>query len=759
MSTELTKITGLTDLEFTNLLNSTPLEKFSTSYEALTKSAVSPDKEFESSMFQLAFDKLQSKLYNLLPFFIGFELVRKSDDNSKAIGVFAFKSDNGQILFVPAFFINGKIKDLDIMYSRNNNQFYPLSEDFAELFLKDDATGMGSVSQDSRKEIQRDQNPVDFRNLAVPPRTGRTVLASFMDYVEESDNIVKQATWDILEHNPGYVAALRGFYSDEKIAKALAPKKASAEEPKVKLVKFAQYAGEELSDSQKSQITKQGYTLMDKRAFTEKSKFGIVEIPQRFVNPVESGFYSYLTSLGTLRYGLVLIKPFRLHEDLCTDDVMVVDLESSMPGKTFIVDHPVYIKDQIKVKDTSSIHKLLEEPAEALPSFSDTYVLINESLKTSIPFRVTYNSKDNNGVRRLKVEPDSWFECRIAPDLNKVKPNNKFFNQKTPREIVLVFTKKAGDKLEYRNHTTYVPKGYKMLRVRTPNDWTGCEEASKRKAEGTPGLIGDLTSFLWSKQVVPMTVNTNGSDYFVSIAAAKRHYDSPIKAKIALVMDYGFDESDATELLGSLVPDVTTKGTVKLAVLGDQFLNLVDEAPSTNELGQQTYYGIPYFNQAPRSDGYTGDPTRIGTIDAGEVKGLPPSDLRGQGGGQGQPQGGQGSGIQNEVNRAIQAAQAGQKEIFDTQSIATLAKYVDPAGKVTSYIPNFVSTLDKLGRMLFMLYWETDKFKDMYGQDELPELLELLKNVFKNLGDLIIFLKRKFPDLSINSNGQDKGDI
>ena len=43
----------------------------------------------------------------------------------------------------------------------------------------------------------------------------------------------------------------------------------------------------------------------------------------------------------------------------------------------------------------------------------------------------------------------------------------------------------------------------------------------------------------------------------------------------------------------------------------------------------------------------------------------------------------------------------------------------------------------------------------MYGVDELPELIELIKSVFRNLGDLVIFLKRKFPDVSINVTDQD----
>ena len=58
-----------------------------------------PDKDFEQSFFQLAYDKLQEKLFNLLPFLVGFEIVNKSDDGEKALGVFAFKSNNNQIIY------------------------------------------------------------------------------------------------------------------------------------------------------------------------------------------------------------------------------------------------------------------------------------------------------------------------------------------------------------------------------------------------------------------------------------------------------------------------------------------------------------------------------------------------------------------------------------------------------------------------------------------------------------------------------------
>ena len=47
----------------------------------------------------------------------------------------------------------------------------------------------------------------------------------------------------------------------------------------------------------------------------------------------------------------------------------------------------------------------------------------------------------------------------------------------------------------------------------------------------------------------------------------------------------------------------------------------------------------------------------------------------------------------------------------------------------------------------------------MYGRSELPELSEMLTNVFDNLGDLIIFLKRKQPELSIDMQQDANMDV
>ena len=718
----------------------------------------SPDQQFEQGFFQLAYDKLQSKLYNLLPYMVGFEIVTKASDGTKAVGVFGFKSDNGQIIYVPAFFINGKVKDLDVMYSRNNNQFYPLNEDYAELFLKDDTTGLGSVSEQSRKDIEKQNPPTDMRDLVFPPRTGRISYASVVDFIADGDDNIKVAALNLMNVHPEFTEALQRFYSTEELATALQPTEKVAAQSDVEV-----FTSESAPPEQKVKAMTKGFAIIDRRKEDAKSKYGLLSYTDKFTNPSQPGFYSYLTTMGALRYGLVL-KPTSLYANFRTNKQMVLDLQAKRTGQCYVVpdNEQIVIREIINVTDYAAVHKLMENPVEAEPSFNRTYILINGQLKSTEPFRVRMNYVDDRKLRRLKVEPDSWFGndgeiscCHdSARDKERWPETNQFYpKQKDTRPVTLVFTKLESDTLEHRGSVIYVPKGFKLLEVITSTyvstPWddkdTPEERAKKRsKAEaeearlkqGRPGKIGDLTSLLRENGVFPFAVRSNGSEYFTSVGQATKKYDDPIKAKIGMVIDFGLDEVDAEELIDSVSEYKPVSGYIKKAVTGDFTHTLHDEPESYNELGQPTTFGIPYESVAQPDQYYQGNPVQ---------QGLATTQV---------DQGAWGNSKQD-AQSASRMAAGGQKEIFDTSAIAMISKYVDPTSKVINYLPNFVDTLDKLGRMLFMIYWDTDKFQKMYGVDELPELIELIKNVFRNLGDLVVFLKRKFPDVSINVNEQD----
>lgn len=719
-----------------------------------------PDQQFEQGFFQLAYDKLQSKLYNLLPYMVGFEIVTKAPDGTKAVGVFGFKSDNGQIIYVPAFFINGKVKDLDVMYSRNNNQFYPLNEDYAELFLKDDVTGLGGVSEQSRKDIEKHTPSADMRDLVFPPRTGRISYASVVDFIADGDNSIKEAAWGLMNEHPEFTEALHRYYSSDELAEALRPIEKVAAPSAVEV-----FAADSAPPELKAKAMTNGFAVIDRRKDDAKSQYGLVSYTDKFTNPSQPGFYSYLTALGTLRYGLVL-QPLSLYANFKTNKQLVIDLQAKRAGQCYVVSdgEKVFVREAITVADYNAVHRLMENPVEAEPSFSRSYILVNEQLKATEPFRVRMNYTDDRKMRRLKVEPNLWFDndsCCTSSGIDRAKERWEGANQFDPKKkdtypVTLVFTKRESDTLEYRGSVVYVPKGFKLLEVNTSTyvstspDANDSPEARKKKREdaeaeearikqGKPGKLCDLTSFLRENGIFPFTVRTNGSEYFANVGDASKKYENPIKAKIGMIVDFGLDEDDSVELVSSVTELRPASGYIKKAVTGDFTHTLHDEPESYNELGQPTTFGIPYQSVAPTDHYYQGDPTQRGLA-------VTSAD-----------QGGWGNATQD-AQSASQMAASGQKEIFDTSAIAMISKYVDPTSKVINYLPNFVDTLDKLGRMLFMIYWETDKFQKMYGVDELPELIELIKNVFKNLGDLVVFLKRKFPDVSININEQDTSE-
>jgi hypothetical protein len=734
-----------------------------------SKTKLAADDSLEQAFFQLSYNKLQDSLKNLIPFLIGFEIVKKNEDNTKALGVFGFRSQSGQILYVPAFFINGKVKNLDLLYSKNNEQFYPLNEDFAELFLKDDIVNIGTDSHEPKNKIMQDMIQGDYRQMSVPPRTGKYSIASVVDYVEASDNKTKQGFSDMLEKDAEFCEAVLRFYPIEKVAAAIAKKdsdKKTEKENTVKVIKKEDTAEvKNLTGKQKEDVLTQGFVVIDNRTADKKSKFGIVDYVKKFQNPTESGFYPYITKVGTINYGLILVRPEQLQQNFATDDAIIIDLDADVKGTAYVEDSTrVFVKDQIKVDDYATVHKLMVEPAAAKPSYSSVYVLLNEKLKATQPFRINANFKDAQGIRRISVEPYNH-HCH-CPESNekggrKDRPGsvhdlprgNFYEHPKKAHEVLLVMTKKTGDNLTHEGKTVYVPSGFKLLEVKFDYNAYGSHmldlgsekqesaasaaDNKERYMSGKPGSMYELHNFLSHKNIVPMTVRTNGSEYFVNIAGAKKRYDNPIKAKIAMTTELGLDYKEGSDLIDSLVIDKTVSGHLKKAYTGDSYPEPFTEQPYTNELGQPTYTGVGQENLLSGEQSYTGNPSQLGLGTMPEVHGIDPKY----------------------VGQAVQMAQAGQKEIFDIQSMATLAKYVGVNDKITEYLPSLIEAMDRLGRILFLLHWDTEKFVDMYGRNDLPELVELVTNVFKNTGDLVIFLKRKSPEMSINMTKDDALDV
>jgi hypothetical protein len=98
---------------------------------------------------------------------------------------------------------------------------------------------------------------------------------------------------------------------------------------------------------------------------------------------------------------------------------------------------------------------------------------------------------------------------------------------------------------------------------------------------------------------------------------------------------------------------------------------------------------------------------------------------------------------QKDVRSVIDAAQSGQREVFDTAMVGSMLRAVRDDSLVDRYMGELTKGLDKLGRILFMFYWHGDRFAERYGKADMPELEDSLRNAFEMLGDVILFLKQK----------------
>ena len=74
-----------------------------------------------------AYAYLRDKAPRLLDYMVGFQLVERNEDNTKAMGVFGFNVDK-QWLYAPVFFLNGDLKGHELLYVKGNDSFVPERE-------------------------------------------------------------------------------------------------------------------------------------------------------------------------------------------------------------------------------------------------------------------------------------------------------------------------------------------------------------------------------------------------------------------------------------------------------------------------------------------------------------------------------------------------------------------------------------------------------------------------------------------------------
>ena len=129
----------------------------------------STEEGFEQAFSSLAFAYLKDKAPRLLDFMIGFQLVDRNEDSTKAMGLFGFRVGS-QWLYAPVFFLNGDLKGHELLYLKDQDAFVPMKENWVNYLMSRKPHVLGEPSDKQTHELGGLQP--DVLRLSLAPHVG-----------------------------------------------------------------------------------------------------------------------------------------------------------------------------------------------------------------------------------------------------------------------------------------------------------------------------------------------------------------------------------------------------------------------------------------------------------------------------------------------------------------------------------------------------------------------------------------------------------
>ena len=748
------------------------------------------DTSFEQSFSNLAHAYLRDSAPKLLDHEMGFQLLDRNRENTKAIGVFAFKVGS-MWLYAPVFFLNGDLKGHELLYIKNQDIFVPLKENWINYLINRKPNIMGSgidknLSQFGQRQpdfTQLSRSPAKFGSAkptlkemvdeampAFAKAATMNTVAAFADMGKTLNlaTFLKEARLTTLEmlvktcqHAPQIASAIEEFHGLDIIKEAIAIAKARESQTKVasvlseapekpeaqsglKVISFDATVQTKLpagySEEDQEKLLRDGVLIKDER--DNVSVPYNIQVEKKLFTPSESGLYEILVKGGNIERCYVAVFPLAAAKR--ADFVTVVRTEGSPDWVNIRADY-VFALTKLDDEEFTTWFDGLPE-ANSLPSNSSRYMLINKNGDATVPVRMIREYGESEfGVKSYEVDLEDHSKHPPKGHIDACCYNDPLNYSKYRDGVRVHLGTSKGSKLRSSMGDIFVPEGYKLLKCKLgyddvpaselSDDKPGCGCGSSEDAPLMPGNIADAQMAIMQK-TASLTVYHNGTEVSINKEAAT----NPIRALVTLVEHHGLREDAAREILKTAAAKRKYEGRIKYAdpYGSPMMINSAPNAPSDPGavMGGETIMGSSV-------------PTQLG-IDVGvPVTGMSASQTDRQ--------------IYNpnpmfdnkDVRSVVDAAQSGQKEVFDTAMIGGMLRAVRDDSLVDRYMGDLTKGLDKLGRILFMFYWHGDRFAERYGKADMPELEDSLRNAFEMLGDVILFLKQKTIEPYPEESGAD----
>ncbi len=723
----------------------------------------------EQDLSKMALVFLKDRAPQLLPNLIGFEIVDNNEDMTRIVAMFGLEIGD-EFYYVPTFFINDQVRGMMSLYSKQDDTFIPLQEKWINYILDKDVMNVGKKAPMDRN---RKYDTPDFSRVSQPPMGKGTKMASaWVDICNSvGDSLatdpklqeafggavksiekqtVKSASSDLLGfmntkgtafqdkildqmNDPTFFKAAMAFYDMDEIVSVpftgVAPiEKKAATIKVITSVYDDEYSS--CSDKDRHRMVRDGFTVKDDRKDDEKSEVFPYKPDEQITTPDVPGFYKVVLTSGDISDSQVLMPTFD-----GADFVVVYDPDTR---KAFTADtHRVFCA----AESTDTKYDKRDPYRKDAISFSDVltdkdYVFIGPRGDVTKPFHVdNIIERDRtavafNGTFRDDVSYDSNYKSNeskpeYGSDLNDTASTKVIISssstqiKKTPGGVMIPDSYKAIELNLTRSCSAYAPA-------------TMAESVEALEKTATVLTVEGETDQYMDRQLQRYRACLDGKE-IANAATYKQAY-------VTLTVGCGLSIADTENILREA--DVSFKAN-RLFKEAQVSMPSAPAAPT----GYDPEIGIPVeYPQEEFLQGITNGTTQERNVGPGS--GLAEHNMSsaevGSSGGM--------SIEERTTQLAQQAAETGQQQVFDHASIGGLSVLSDISSVIDTAIPDFMKSLDRLGRILFLFYWNNSEFSERYGTQDIAGLEDSLKGVYKNFGNLVLQLKEKVIDASERSS-------
>jgi hypothetical protein len=712
---------------------------------------------FEQKFGQLVDAQINEKLPSLVDYRVGFQIIDKDDDDTRAVGVAAFVL-NGIWLYIPVFFLKGALKGFEILYIKQRDIFVPSMDNWVAALSQRGLSVIGKPLDESRQ---------DNREPFSTPSNTTVYQKSASKYASDGNSLIDEATWkqlcrrldvndvgtyrppdlssdipyfgkkaaraflNTLANEKGFANAMLSVYdidAVEKIAKSAAGVAIEPDVPSEDSVEFiTDKLAEDLSDKERNLVITNGVYVRDNRDVFSQVYHETVDTSV-LQNPTCPGIYDILMADGE-RKPYIILCPTAISERSITDrrfnsnlgrPVALIDIESPKEylkkKSTEVFCSPA---DTVSPEAVKGIQGGRQATTQALSALDrGTKVLLVQSPQIVFEVSILNRRRTGEGDSGFQVTVENhrgYEDMSMAPMVRGGDADNT--------SVVLEFVD-AGQRLSLQSGVLYIPEGTRYFTYQCPWKADGRDKVKPGNyaTQYTPKDLSLGTSDTVRQQIFKsagikyLTIYSSGQLAQIEIGGTDTGLVDKVAALRELTLHHGVHAATAQQLLAQ----------AKAATNNKCAFFIKHAAPyDTDSYGDAR---VPFMG---------GPSPREGTGIENSTQALEGQPLTG-------PRDSDGTMLPHQaIQRAMQSAEAGIKEVFDVSVLKGLIDRADISELRRGYISDMVRGMDRVGRLLLLFYWHQDEFEERYGKDDLQKLEDTLREVFQSQGDLILFLKEK----------------